>query len=830
MTALNFVGGGSPSVSTSFTDRWVQTASGVALPTTGRVADNGNKPIYVATAGCYWAGRGATRTLALSVGGASTGSKTVGSAGSAQYSGQMAIGAVFANGGTVAVRIDASPTGSFYFGRASGTGSVDSYGTSFGALSGSLEYYEVPTAPTAVSVAQAALENAVNVSWTAPSDNGGSAVTSYKVKWSYNADMSGSTVIGTGSTATTYKITGLSYGSTVYVQVAAVNIVATAAGTSSVYSSTASGFITPPDLPLNGWANFGSHGHSTFTLDHTVIPALVPETGMQRKATSTSATGTYSTGNFGIEKTYTDLVVGRQYILSGKAILLTAAVPGNIYRFAVNGIGNGSSVTLTSTTVGATIPSYTFTASSTTHTVQIELAETVSAIVGVMEHVGFYDFALTRVATDLIYRVQDNNDTGSLVDHFDLATQSVGAYWWVDKLNTTQFAQDFNYVLPSGTFSDVVADGNIYYNDIKTSFDTSAVINQITFDNIGRRTTAYGTDKFEAYNVGWSESNTTSVTAWGARKYQLTTNLYTELSRINFVPNPHFAYSIDFLSAFPSASTPQLTAQTISLINNGATGQLSTGATAPVTGAGNIVARIRPSVNTALVGLRITADRAATSPIGTIEVLPSTQYTLSGYQRAGVNNATSLTGYMRIAWYDRNGANISEVNGSATSVTATAWSRKTLTATSPANAATAMVYSLFVYAGANNTGFNYYSSAMQMEQSASASAFFCGDTTDDLTYVYEWEGTPGASRSIRYLNMMDTRTGELLADFAEPIVRVDSVRWNTAQNPTLATNLDIGSLINIEFNGTTGLYRIVGISHDINPDRWMMNLQVAKVT
>jgi hypothetical protein len=829
MTALNFSGGGSPAVSTSFTDRWVLTASGVDLPTTGRVADNGNKPIYVSTAGCYWAGRGATRTLALSVGGASTGWKTVGSAGSAYYSGQMGIGAVFANGGTVSVRIDANGAQSFYFGRASGTGSVDSYGTSFGKLAGSLEYYEVPNSPTAVSVAQAALENAVNVSWTAPSNNGGSAVTSYKLKWSYNSDMSGSTIISTGTTATTYKITGLSYGSTVYVQVAAVNIVATAAGTSSVYSSTASGFITPPDLPLNGWANFGSHGHSTFTLDHTVIPALVPETGMQRKSTSTSATGTYATGNYGIEKTYTDLVVGRQYILSGKAILLTAAVPGNIYRFAVNGIGNGSSVTLTSTTVGATIPSYTFTASSTTHTVQIELAETVSAIVGVMEHVGFYDFALTRVATDLIYRVQDNNDNGSLVDHFDLATQSVGAYWWVDKLNTTQFAQDFNYVLPSAKFSDVVADGNIYYNDIKTSFDTTAVINDITFDNIGRRRSALGSDRFDSYNVEWNERDTTSVTNWGARSYKLTTNLYTAVHRLNRIPNPHVAIDGSYLINPAGYGTVTQSRQALSTISTGATGFLPVGTTQPAVGGGAFVVSAFRGTSNGQTLIGYGGEFGVTTAAPFFSVDPSTQYTGSAFLRTGVGQATSGNGSIQIYWYDINGVFLSVSSGATSAISATAWTRYSLTATSPATARYGYIYSVFGYTGANNTGFRYFSTCVQLESAATASTWFSGDTTDDLTYVYEWEGQQGNSRSIRYTNMMDTRTGELLADFATPIVRVDSVRWNTAQNPTLATNLDIGSLINIEFNGTTGLYRIVGISHDINPDRWMMNLQVAKV-
>jgi hypothetical protein len=70
----------------------------------------------------------------------------------------------------------------------------------------------------------------------------------------------------------------------------------------------------------------------------------------------------------------------------------------------------------------------------------------------------------------------------------------------------------------------------------------------------------------------------------------------------------------------------------------------------------------------------------------------------------------------------------------------------------------------------------------------------------------------------------------MLVDFANPAVIVQSLTWNTAQNPIVATNLDIGSLIIVTFKGTTNTYRVVGINHDITPDRWMMTLQVAKVT
>jgi hypothetical protein len=832
MTLLSFAGGATPDITLSWSANSkvysTSAANGVPLPTTGRVDSLGNKPILVSSVQVYWAGRGGSRQLRIGIGSQYTSFYTIASDSSANASGYKTLNGIYLNGGNQVVTIDENGSSGFYFGRDNGaTGTTDPAGGTWGKLSGRVDYFQVPNSPTALSVVQAALENAVDVAWTAPSDNGGSAVTSYNIIWSYNADFTGSTTISTGSTATTYKITGLSYGSTVYAKVGAVNATAAAAGSTSVLSSSASGYITPPDLPLDGWANFGSHGHSTFEIVHTSIPALIPETGIQRKATSTSATGNYPIGNFGIEKTYTNLTAGRQYIISGKAILMTAAVPGNIYRFAVNGIGNGSSVTLSSTTVGSTIPSYTFTASSSTHTVQIELAESVNAIVGIMEHVAFYDYNLTRVATDLAYRVQDNLYTGTLVDHFDLATQSVGAYWWVDKKNVTQFAQDFDYALPVCTFSDTVADGNIYYNDIATSYDTANIINQITLDNIGSRRTTAGSDSFEEYSVEWVDSDTTSRTNWGARQIDLTTNLWTQVNAYNWIPNP--SYSVSNFGLQKGNSLMEIDRVDIASNSTGATGFLSTGTTQPVAGVGGFVTRLRvTSQNPGSLALH--GGEFISSSIVSFQITPSTQYTASTYMRAGVGHATSLTGRADIRWYTDTGATISTSSGTAATITATGWTRRTVTATAPANAVYATVFTNFLYGGANNTGFRYYATAQQMETAAAASTWFSGDAPDDLTYVYEWEGITGQSRSIRYNNVMDTRTAELLTDFANPDITVQSLRWNTAQNPVVATNLDIGSLVIITFKGTTDTYRVVGINHDITPERWMMDLQVAKVT
>lgn len=831
MTTLNFQGGATPDVTTSWTGYSKvyssSAADGVALPTTGRTDSNGNKPILVSTAQVYWAGRGGSRSLRIGIGSTYSSWYTVGSDSSANASGQKPINGIYLNGGNQIVTIDENGSSGFYFGRETGSsGSTDGV-TDWGQLSGSLVYYQVANAPTSVVVAQSALENAVDVSWTAPSDNGGSAVTSYSLVWSYDSGFSGSTTILTGSTATSYKITGLAYGSTVYVKVAASNAVSAAAGSTSVYSSSASAFLTPPDLPLDGWAHFGTATNNTWELDHTVIPALVPETGMLLTGTASATGGSYATGAVGIEKTYTDLVIGRQYIVSGKAILRASGVPANIYRFAVTGIGNGTSVTLSSTTVGSTIPSYTFTAASTTHTVQIELAETFTvSSIGVQESVAFYDYALTRVATDLDYRVQDNQLTGTLVDHFDLATQSVGAAWWVDKNNVTQFAQDFDYVLPSGTFSDVVADGNIYYNNISTSYDTANIINQITLDNIGSRRTTGGSDRFEEYDVSWSDSDSTSVADWGARKIDLTTNLLTEVSGYNWMPNPGLVIS-DFGLLSGNANLELVRAE-LATNSSGATGYLTAGTAQPVSGVGGYVARGRVTAQQAtVIFIHGGANNVASTP--NFPVIPSTQYTASTYLRAGVGHSTSLNGRADIRWYTDAGVTISTSNGTSSTVTSTGWSRKSVTATAPANAAFGVVFSTFVYGGANNTGFRYYATAVQMETAATASAWFSGDSADDLNYLYEWEGIANESRSIRYSNVIDTRTAELLTDFANPQITVQSLRWNTAQNPIVATNLDIGSLVVITFKGTTDTYRVVGINHDINPERWMMDLQVAKV-
>ena len=100
---------------------------------------------------------------------------------------------------------------------------------------------------------------------------------------------------------------------------------------------------------------------------------------------------------------------------------------------------------------------------------------------------------------------------------------------------------------------------------------------------------------------------------------------------------------------------------------------------------------------------------------------------------------------------------------------------------------------------------------------------------DDDVYLYEWTGTPGQSISRQMNNILDERSNEILAKFSEPIVQISSIRWNAQQDTTVATNLDIGSRINITFKGVTASYRIIGITHDVAPERWIMEIGVEKL-
>ena len=102
----------------------------------------------------------------------------------------------------------------------------------------------VPAMPTGLS-ATAAGRSRIDLSWTAPSDDGGAAVSGYRIEVAPDGQTWSDLVADTGSTGTTYSHTGLSAGTTRYYRVSAINSVGTGSASSVANATTR----TPPPPP-----------------------------------------------------------------------------------------------------------------------------------------------------------------------------------------------------------------------------------------------------------------------------------------------------------------------------------------------------------------------------------------------------------------------------------------------------------------------------------------------------------------------------------------------------------------------------------------------------
>jgi hypothetical protein len=117
----------------------------------------------------------------------------------------------------------------------------------------------VPSAPTAASVA--AINGGATLTWTAPSNNGGSALTGYTV---YYSTTSGGELSGTATSATTspLAISGLTAGTTYYFEVVANNAV----GASAVSNEVS---LTAEATPSAPTATSATYASSTITVSWT---------------------------------------------------------------------------------------------------------------------------------------------------------------------------------------------------------------------------------------------------------------------------------------------------------------------------------------------------------------------------------------------------------------------------------------------------------------------------------------------------------------------------------------------------------------------------------
>ena len=82
----------------------------------------------------------------------------------------------------------------------------------------------VPGAPTDLSASSGG-NTRINLSWTAPGDDGGSPITGYKIEVSPDGNANWTELVATGNTTTTYAHIGLAVGTTRHYRVSAINSV-----------------------------------------------------------------------------------------------------------------------------------------------------------------------------------------------------------------------------------------------------------------------------------------------------------------------------------------------------------------------------------------------------------------------------------------------------------------------------------------------------------------------------------------------------------------------------------------------------------------------------
>src|SRR5207245_4949336 len=104
---------------------------------------------------------------------------------------------------------------------------INSVGTGSPSNSASATTLAVAPSPPMGLAATAVSSSQINLSWTAP-NNGGSAITAYKIEKSADGGTTWTTLVAnTGITATTYSDTGLAHTTTYTYRISAINSVGT---------------------------------------------------------------------------------------------------------------------------------------------------------------------------------------------------------------------------------------------------------------------------------------------------------------------------------------------------------------------------------------------------------------------------------------------------------------------------------------------------------------------------------------------------------------------------------------------------------------------------
>lgn len=251
-----------------------------------------------------------------------------------------------------------------------------------------------------------------------------------------------------------------------------------------------------------------------------------------------SLPNTILANSYGASRVVEGLTIGQTYRLYAKGKLNTTYQPSDPaervrkYKIGVSEIGFGTLTNIDTVSAYVEFPYYEFTATQEHHAITYMLAEdsTRTTSLGGFEiryDEYFWDIRLEEQGVPLPYRLQSVVYEGPLSNQFSIATDSVGAYWYVDATNTVQFRRELDVVGTVLTFSDdITTEGALHYIDIEKSYDTRNTANDIKLTNHGLQDDPDNPGNDIANDITYGFTDVTSIESWGAHSDAIETSIY----------------------------------------------------------------------------------------------------------------------------------------------------------------------------------------------------------------------------------------------------------------------------------------------------------------
>jgi len=198
----------------------------------------------------------------------------------------------------------------------------------------------VPQPPTGLA-ASAASSSQINLSWNAPSDNGGSAITGYQIERSTDSGSTWNTIVAdTGSVSTTYSNTGLSPSTAYTYRVSAINGIGTSSPSNTATATTSQAPTVPqPPTGLSATAVSSSQINLSWNTPSNNGGSAITGYMIERSQDNGNTWGTIASNTGSASTTYSDTGLGASTTYTYRVSAINSvgtSMPSNIASATTN--------------------------------------------------------------------------------------------------------------------------------------------------------------------------------------------------------------------------------------------------------------------------------------------------------------------------------------------------------------------------------------------------------------------------------------------------------------------------------------------------------------